>query len=220
MFSNRILQFYYQLREPANLPSYVEVLNPYQNEYALSLCQQFYEKYYSDSQQRKILFGINPGRLGAGLTGIPFTDPVMLKNRCGIYNCLNQRAELSSRFIYDMILSYGGLEAFYASYYISALSPIGYVSKGVNLNYYDIPNYEDLFESYIVTQIQEQLTFNIDRSIAYSIGKGKNYNFLYYLNEKHHFFDNLVPLPHPRWVMQYKLKQKDDFIAAYIAQLK
>ena len=100
MFANRILQYYQQLRGPANLPSQVEVLNPYQNEYKLALCQQFYNKYYFDNQPRKILFGINPGRLGAGLTGIPFTDPVMLSNRCNITNELNQRAEISSRFIY------------------------------------------------------------------------------------------------------------------------
>ena len=220
MFSNRILQYYHQLRGPANLPSHVVVLNPYQNTYALSLCQQFYDKYYSDDQSRKILFGINPGRLGAGLTGIPFTDPVVLSDRCGIPNHLNQRAELSSSFIYEMISSYGGPVPFYARYYISALSPLGYVSKGVNLNYYDLPNYKILFESYIVTQIKAQLNFNIDRSVAFSVGKGKNFDFLCYLNKKHHFFDAVVPLPHPRWVMQYKLKKKDDFIADYLAQLK
>ena len=158
--------------------------------------------------------------MGAGLTGIPFTDPVMLADRCGIPNKLNQRAELSSSFIYDMISGYGGPETFYANYYISALSPLGYVSKGINLNYYDLPNYKGLFESYIVTQIQTQLTFNIDRSVAFSVGKGKNFDFLCYLNKKHHFFDSVLALPHPRWIMQYKLKQKDDFIAAYLAQLK
>ena len=220
MFANSILQYYQQLRGPANLPSQVEVLNPYQNKYKLALCQQFYNKYYFDNRPRKILFGINPGRLGAGLTGIPFTDPVMLSNRCNITNELNQRAEISSRFIYDMIYSYGGPKDFYASYFISALSPLGYVCNGVNLNYYDLPNYKNLFESYIVTQIQKQLSFNIDTSVAYSIGKGKNYDFLCYLNKKHCFFDVLIPLPHPRWIMQYKLKHKDDYITAYLDQIK
>jgi len=220
MFSNRVLQYYHQLSGPANLPSHVVVLNPYQNTYALSLCQQFYDKYYSDDQPRKILFGINPGRLGAGLTGIPFTDPTALSNRCAIPNTLNQRAQLSSSFIYEMIASFGGAAAFYARYYISALSPLGYVSKGVNLNYYDLPNYKTLFESYIVTQIKAQLNFKIDRSVAFSVGKGKNFDFLYYLNKKYQFFDAVVALPHPRWVMQYKLKQKDDFISDYLSQLK
>ena len=220
MFSNRVLQYYHQLSGPANLPSHVEVLNPYQNTYALSLCQQFYDKYYSDDQSRKIIFGINPGRLGAGLTGIPLTDPVVLSEKCDIPNHLNQRAELSSSFIYEMISSYGGPVSFYARYYISALSPLGYVSKGVNLNYYDLPNYKILFESYIVKQIKAQLHFNIDRSVAFSVGKGKNFDFLRYLNKKYYFFDAVIPLPHPRWVMQYKLKHKNDFIAAYIAQLK
>ena len=158
--------------------------------------------------------------MGAGLTGIPFTDPVMLSDRCNIANKLNQRVEISSRFIYDMIYSYGGPKAFYARYYISALSPLGYVINGVNLNYYDLPNYKNLFESYIVTQIQKQLSLNIDRSVAYSIGKGKNYDFLCYLNKKHYFFDVLTPLPHPRWIMQYQLKKKDEYITAYLDQVK
>ena len=119
-----------------------------------------------------------------------------------------------------MIASFGGAAAFYARYYISALSPLGYVKKGVNLNYYDLPNYKTLFESYIVTQIKAQLNFKIDRSVAFSVGKGKNFNFLYYLNKKHQFFDTVVALPHPRWVMQYKLKEKDDFIADYLSKLK
>ena len=119
-----------------------------------------------------------------------------------------------------MIASFGGAAAFYARYYISALSPLGYVKKGVNLNYYDLPNYKTLFESYIVTQIKAQLNFKIDRSVAFSVGKGKNFNFLYYLNKKHQFFDTVVSLPHPRWVMQYKLKEKDDFIADYLSKLK
>ena len=144
----------------------------------------------------------------------------MLSNRCNITNELNQRAEISSRFIYDMIYSYGGPKDFYASYFISALSPLGYVCNRVNLNYYDLPNYKNLFEPYIVTQIQKQLSFNIDTSVAYSIGKGKNYDFLCYLNKKHCFFDVLIPLPHPRWIMQYKLKHKDDYITAYLDQIK
>ncbi len=35
---------------------------------------------------RYLILGINPGRFGGGITGIPFTDPIRLQNICGIEN--------------------------------------------------------------------------------------------------------------------------------------
>ncbi|MFI5224347.1 MAG: DUF4918 domain-containing protein, partial [Nitrospirales bacterium] len=66
-----------------------------------------------------LILGINPGRLGAGLTGIPFTDPLKLQNICGIENTLPKKAELSADFIYTMISAFGGPEAFYKKFYFS-----------------------------------------------------------------------------------------------------
>ena len=60
------------------MPKGVVMMNPFQDAYALSLCQKFYTQYYSDTEKRHIILGINPGRLGGGVTGIPFTDPVKL----------------------------------------------------------------------------------------------------------------------------------------------
>ena len=50
--------------------------------------------------QRHLLLGINPGRFGGGVTGIPFTDPIRLQNVCGIENNFEKKQELSSVFIY------------------------------------------------------------------------------------------------------------------------
>ena len=127
MFADSILQFLKQLKITTPLPKGVEVLNPYRNEITYALCEQFYNKYYGDNNNRRLILGINPGRHGAGLTGIPFTDPIKLEMYCGIPNNLPKKSELSADFIYQMILAYGGLEQFYGKFHFSAVSPLGFV---------------------------------------------------------------------------------------------
>jgi hypothetical protein len=211
-----ILQYYSQLKTPEKLPPEVITMNPYQNAQTLALSRKFYQKYYSDNNKRFICFGINPGRFGAGITGVPFTDPIRLEKACGIANSLDKKSELSSKFIYDMIEAYGGPGSFYKKFYISAVSPLGYIRDGINLNYYDIPGFKTIFETYAVNEIRKQLSFNLDSTLAYSIGKGQNVKFLNYLNDKHGFFGKIVPLSHPRWVMQYRLKRKKEYISEYL----
>ncbi len=215
-FSDAVLQYYKQLQPPQNLPDEVEVLNPFERKETFDLAAKFYHKYYSDEAPRFLCLGINPGRFGAGLTGVPFTDPVRLQEVCGIDNSLDPKPELSSRFIYDMIGAFGPVGDFYSRFYISAVSPLGYTKDGINLNYYDIKGYKTLFEQYAVEQIKIQFDFGLDTRVAFSIGKGKNAEFLNYLNAKYELFDEIVALSHPRWVMQYRLKRKDEFIEEYL----
>ncbi|MBK8515911.1 MAG: DUF4918 family protein [Saprospiraceae bacterium] len=49
---------------------------------------------------------------------------------------------------------------------------------------------------------------------------GKNYNYLSRLNKQYQFFDKIVPLEHPRYIMQYKNKEKDRYIQEYIQKLR
>lgn len=179
----------------------------------------FYQKYYSDSNERIALFGINPGRFGGGITGVPFTDPLQLERVCGIANPFKKKEELSSRFIYEMIESYGGPEIFYSKFFISAISPLGFVRNGKNLNYYDIENWKKLFGGYAVQKINEQLAFPLNKSIALSIGRGKNLQYLQSINKEHQLFGEIKTAPHPRWVMQYRLKRKQEFIQQYMETL-
>ena len=162
-----------------------------------------------------MLLGINPGRYGGGLTGIPFTDPVVLSKNCHISNNFRQISELSSCFIYEVIESIGGPEVFYQKHYITGLSPLGYVQNGKNLNYYDIENWQTIFDGIFEKWIEQQLDFGIERHVAYCIGKGENYKQLIKINKDRKYFKKIMPLPHPRWVMQYNLKSKDFFIEQY-----
>ena len=107
-FSTHILRFLKQLQIKAELPAGVEVLNPYHDESVYALCELFYNKYYGDDSKRRLILGINPGRFGAGVTGIPFTDPIKLDKYCNIPNSLQKKPELSADFIYQMIAAFGG----------------------------------------------------------------------------------------------------------------
>ena len=39
------------------------------------------------------------------------------------------------------------------------------------------------------------------------------------LNKEYKFFDEIIALPHPRWILQYKSKQKNFYIKTYINTL-
>jgi len=130
VLSHQILKFLSHLQLTIQLPKGVGVMNPYRDPAAWKLCEQFYNKYYSDEAHRVLVLGINPGRFGGGITGIPFTDPLTLEKECGIQNTLKKKTELSAEFIYRMIGDYGGPDQFYRRFYISALSPLGFTQEG------------------------------------------------------------------------------------------
>jgi hypothetical protein len=219
-FADRVLSFYQELKITARLPKGVEILNPYQDPKAFKLCTAFYKKYYHDEKDRKIIFGINPGRFGGGVTGIPFTDPVKLQNICGIENDLLKKPELSADFIYRMIAGFGGAAEFYGTFYINSVSPLGFTYENKNLNYYDTPALMKSLEKFIVHSIETQLTFGIKKEVAYCLGEGQNFKYLKNLNEKKKYFQALIPLAHPRFIMQYKRKHIDTYVNDYLQKLR
>ncbi|MBN2639080.1 MAG: DUF4918 family protein [Bacteroidales bacterium] len=217
--SQKILQFYNELKIIEQLPVGVEVLNPYLNEETFNICEQFYGKYYSDQTKRRIIFGINPGRFGAGITGVPFTDPVQLEKSCGIRNNFEKKAELSSEFVYLLINQMGGPEHFYKHYFIGSVSPLGFVKDGKNYNYYDDLKLQKQLKSFILKSMIQQISLGIDTKKCFCLGQGKNFDYLMMLNSKHKLFDEIIPLPHPRWIMQYRRKQLDNFLHDISRQL-
>ena len=108
--------------------------------------------------------GINPGRFGAGLTGIPFTDPKRLESECQIGILGKQTHEPSSVFIYEMIHAYGGAEAFYRDFYINSICPLGFTSinsygKEKNYNYYDSPKLREVLRLFIIANIRTLISY-------------------------------------------------------------
>jgi hypothetical protein len=214
-----ILDFYHTLRPRFSLPKGISIMNPYREATTWAVASQFYQKFYGDDRERVFIFGINPGRHGAGVTGVPFTDPLRLAEKCGIPNEWKKQAELSSEFVYAMIAGYGGVEAFYRRFYITALSPLGFVRDGKNLNYYDDKQLIKDFEPFMLRCIRRQLATMPTTDICYCMGEGENFKYFTKVNERYGFFKEIIPLPHPRWVMQYRRKRVGEFVELYLKRL-
>lgn len=212
--ADRILSFQKELKIEVKLPKGVGVMNPYKEKHAAALCEKFYRKFYSDHESRTMILGINPGRFGGGVTGIPFTDPAKLES-LGIANELPKKRELSADFIYAMIDGCGGPKRFYSKFYFSAISPLGFVMNDKNLNYYDLKGLPNLLEDFIVACMNEQLSWGLDSKVCFCLGEGENFKYIQKLNGRFNFFKEIIPLPHPRFIMQYRRKSVNNYIELY-----
>lgn len=219
--SYAILNFYKSLKPDFVVPKGVHIMNPFTDKTSWELTTAFYNKFYGDARPRHFIFGINPGRFGGGVTGIPFTDPIRLENECGIKNDLAKKPELSSLFVYAVIEAWGGVKKFYGDFFITALSPLGFTKDGLNLNYYDDKELLKDSKPFIIDCIRRQLkTIATDRDYCFCLGEGTNYKIFRQLNEEQGFFKEIIPLSHPRWVMQYRRKRVGEFVEVYVEKLK
>lgn len=219
-FGSQVLEFYRHLTPPRLRGLGVDVLFPYRDAAVMAVTTAFYEKFFGDGKQRVFLIGINPGRFGAGTTGIPFTDPVSLEKQCGIPNQFPRRRELSAEFFEKLIERWGGPQKFYRSFFFSAASPIGFTKGGKNYNYYDNPKLLAAVRPFIVKTLRAQLDFGARRDVAVVLGTGKNFEFLSRLNAEQQFFDKLLVVEHPRFIMQYRRPHLGDFLSKYEALLR
>ena len=225
-FADKIISFYSDITFDGKLPDGISLMNPFRdNPQVMKTISLFYRKYYNDNKERRLIMGINPGRFGAGATGIPFTDTIRLENKCGLSLPGIKTHETSSVFIYEMIDRYGGPEKFYSDNYISSVSPLGFKAAGnkgneVNYNYYDSRELTRAIMDFILDSIRNQLDFGILRDACFCLGTGKNFTFISELNREHHFFEKIIALEHPRFIMQYRLKKKELYISRYLDKLK
>ena len=147
--ARQLILFYKQLTPPV-LPKGIDILYPQPDRQVMKVVKQFFEKFYSDNKPRRLMMGINPGRFGAGITGVNFTAPRQLRENCGIDHPWGNSSELSAEFIYEMITAYGGPAKFYADYFIGAVSPLGYMKDGKNINYYDDKKLQQAVTPFII----------------------------------------------------------------------
>ncbi len=217
-WADKLFHFYINLHPP-ELPKGIEWLHPQQHEQVHQILQQFLKKYYSDQGQRTLLLGINPGRFGAGVTGVNFTAPKQLKEYCNIESPL-KGSELSAEFIYSMISAYGGVENFYKEFFIGSVCPLGLVENGKNLNYYDNKNLLNIIEPFIMHNLSQLVSYGVNKDLCICIGGEKNFKYLSLLNKKYNWFKQIVTVPHPRFIMQYKRKFVPDYINLYLDVLR
>lgn len=219
-FGSRVIDFYRHLRPPRLKGLGVDVLYPYGDPAVMQVTSAFYRRFFDDPSKRIFLIGINPGRFGGGTTGIPFTDPVSLGKQCGIPNQFPRRRELSAEFFEKLIERWGGPLEFYRSFFFSAASPIGFTRDGKNYNYYDNPKLLAAVRPFIIKTLRAQLDFGARRDVAIVLGTGKNFTFLERLNAEQRFFDKLLVVEHPRFIMQYRRPRVAEYLDKYESILR
>lgn len=224
-FAEKAITFHKNLNFDLPLPEEIQIMNPYKNNTEiLKTLEAFHHKFFGDQYKRQLVLGINPGRLGAGATGISFTDTKRLREVCGINNIDFDTHEPSSVFIYKMINAYGGPKQFYKHYYLNCVFPLGFLQQNkkgnwVNCNYYDYNYLFDMVKPYIISSLKKQIEFGVDTSKCYSLGK-KNAVFLDKINKEEHLFDQIIALPHPRYIVQYKNKEMAAYTDVYLKALQ
>ena len=222
-FADKVIEFNKNLHFTGVLPAGISIMNPFrEDEKIIPVSSEFYKKFYNDSNPRHLILGINPGRFGGGVTGVPFTDSKRLKNECDIKYTGKETHEPSSVFVYDVIKAYGGPEAFYQKFYINSICPLGFTATGkngkeVNYNYYDSRELTQAVLDFIIQSIRQQIAFGINTDVCFCFGTGKNEKFLRQLNIEQKFFKSIVALEHPRFIMQYKARTKEAYINKYLA---
>ncbi|MCL1673673.1 SMUG2 DNA glycosylase family protein [Elizabethkingia ursingii] len=219
-FADKVIDFNKTLRYSGKLPEGFNVLNPYlDNPETMVVMQKFYHKYYNDSDQRRFIIGINPSRHGAGVTGVPFTDTKRLKSECGIEMESVHTHEVSSVFMYDMINVFGGVEKFYKEFYINSPFPLAIVRNTkngwLNANYYDDKQLFEDVKSFMIASLKKHISLGLDTTEVFVLGK-KNADFINKLNKEERLFDKITVLEHPRYIQQYKSKEKEIYIDKYI----
>lgn len=219
-WATHLTEFYGNLQPPTKLPNGITWLHPQQSGEVMEIAATFFQKFYNDTAPRRLLLGINPGRFGAGVTGVNFTAPKQLAHDCGIAHDLRMQSELSAEFIYNVIQAYGGPATFYKHFFIGSVCPLGFVKGGKNINYYDDKDLLQTVKPFIVKNLKTLLSFNVITDTCLCIGGEKNYKFLNALNEEHGFFKNIVPLPHPRFILQYRRRERDIYVQQYLDALK
>ncbi|RLA57421.1 MAG: DUF4918 domain-containing protein [Epsilonproteobacteria bacterium] len=215
-FSKQILNFYFSLAKDTVLPNAVKTIYPFDNVETRRVMQAFFDKYYDDDRPRTYLLGINPGRLGSGITGIGFADAYHLEKYCYIANSFDKRMEISAAFMFEMMEAYGGVQKFYKDFFFTTVMPLGLVKNSKNYNYYDDLETQNALEPYIKKTVLEQMSITQAKPHVICVGQGKNFKYLKDFNDKHQCFKSIEVLPHPRWVMQYRRKEKQKYITVYL----
>ena len=154
---------------------------------------------------------------------MPFTDTKRLESVCGIPMRSAYTHEVSSVFIYDMIAEYGGAELFYKDVYINSPFPLAIVRKTkngwLNANYYDDKQLFEAVKDFMIESLKKHISLNLNTSEVFILGK-KNADFIAKLNKEAKLFDSMTVLEHPRYIQQYKSKEKQLYIDKYILALK
>ena len=214
-------------KEALDLPEGYDILNPFSGphrEEVRKLARTFYERYYDDRGPRRLILGSSPARRGTAVTGVPFEDADSLKEETGVSIGDYSVNGGSSVFLNEVIKRYGGREEFYSDFLMGFVFPLGITRTGkkgrpVNCNYYESRELREQLRGFVVESLKRLARFGIDETVCYCIGSGENFRHLTAVNKEHRLFRTIVPLEHPRFIMQYNAGRKNEYMEKYLAVL-
>jgi len=159
--------------------------------------KHFYEKYYANGYPKTVLCGINPGKNGAGKTGIPFLDFDSLSKL--IDGIEHTDTERSAQFFYDVVQEFG-VEKFYRSFYVTNISWMGYMKENKNVNYYQL---SDPVKEFIYDAFKHEMSVVGPKTIiSLSQEVKKTVNDIF----QDSGIDTATTLPHPNYCVFPKKK--------------
>lgn len=219
-FGKGIERFLMSMRYDGVLPNGIEILDPYKDPEVKRVIHEMVSRYYAGDHPRVGMWGINPGRFGAGVTGLSFTDPWAVKNLLGIETTLAGRRELSAEFISMVIDAYGGPVAFYRDVCMCALSPLGFIKNGININFYDDPVLMREIVPFVITSLRKQHAAGLVPERCIVLGTGKLKTFTEREVKGVMGYTTIEYLEHPRFIMQYRRSQVPMYVEKYVDVLR
>ena len=107
---------------------------------------------------------------------------------------------------------------------MNSVCPLGFLrDKGnvrwVNYNYYDTPALQAAATPFILQTLPQQIALGCEVDRVVIMGK-KNGAYFRKINDAHGFFREVIEVPHPRFVAQYRRRFMDDYVEEYIRALE
>jgi len=213
---SRLAAWLFQLGIRAPLPADIEVLTPYSTPEVQRVVEEFCQRYVTGRHKRLPIYGINPGRLGAGITGLAFTDPWAVEHQLNIPTELSGKREPSATFVSAVIDAYGGPDRFYNDVLLTALSPLGFIRNGININFYDIVELEREIVPFMLEHYDTVSELCGVRDYCLLLGSGKLRSSFQRFVLPARPCSHVVTLDHPRYIMQYKRSQMETYVQSYV----
>ena len=175
---------------------------------------EFHKKYVEPNSPKIVICGINPGRNGAGLTGIPFIDFASLSQ---MLPCIKKNDwEQSANFFFSIIQEFG-IETFYRNFHVTNISWFGFsrIDKSKNVNYYEIPTE---IQKYLINKFVEEMAF-INPDYIIPLAEHVSWE-LDSLKKQDKIKAKIgTRLNHPAWVMAHRRKDLNTWRKKYVDTL-
>ncbi|MBK5194687.1 MAG: DUF4918 family protein [Proteiniphilum sp.] len=105
-------------------------------------------------------------------------------------------------------------------FYINSPFPLAIIrqtagGKWLNANYYDDSELFEHVKEFMFDSLKKHINMGLDTSEVFILGK-KNADYISKLNAQEKLFDKLTVLEHPRYIQQYRSKEKQLYINKYL----